>query len=158
MARLPLVSTYSVLDTSWLLELYGVPRKSRSDRRATVIEQARAARGRMVVTLPVLFELAGHLVHVHSGRQRHALVERYRDEVGRSIAQNTPWTVMPRRGNGILLKAQDLVALAKRFAAESAFGYSLADLSILDLVEQLRTRGHGVDILTFDDQLASHAG
>lgn len=152
------MNAYSVLDTSWLLELYGVPMKSRADRHATVIEQARTARGRMVVTLPVLLELARHLVHVRSGRQRHRLVERYCNEVTSSIENNAPWNVMPRRGNGILLDAQNLVALATRFAAESAFGYSLADLSILDLVERLRTRGHGVDILTFDDQLASHSG
>lgn len=132
--------------------------KSRADRHATVIEQARAVRGRMLVTLPVLLELAGHLVYVRSGRQRRSLVERYCNEVTSSIEKNAPWNVMPRRGNGILLDAQDLVALATRFAEESAFNYSLADLSILDLVERLRSRGHGVDILTFDDQLASHAG
>ena len=53
------MTDWAILDTSWLLELYQVPRHSQKDRYEEVLGQAReAAQGWMLVTVPVLFEFA----------------------------------------------------------------------------------------------------
>ena len=159
MDRVGVVTDVTVLDTSWLLELYQVPGESKPERHRRVLEQAeRAAQGRMMVTVPVLFEVANHLVHVRNGNQRRKLIERYREDVVDSLEQETPWTVVRAlQHNGILLRTQDLVGLAGRFANASSVGYSLADISIIDLTQSLHKRGMAVAILAFDKQLEAHA-
>ena len=62
------------------------------------------------------------------------------------------------RDSDILLRAQDLVDLAGRFAATSSVAYSLADISIIDLAQSLQKRGEVVAILAFDKQLEAYAG
>lgn len=149
----------TVLDTSWLLELYQVPGDSKRERHRPVLEQAKqAAQGTMMVTVPVLFEVANHLVRVGNGNQRRKLIERYREDVVDSLEQETPWTVVRAlQHNGILLRTQDLVDLAGRFANASSVGYSLADISIIDLTQSLHKRGMAVAILAFDKQLEAYA-
>ena len=110
------------------------------------------------MTVPVLFEVANHIVHVRSGDQRRKLIKRYRDDVVGSLAQEAPWTVIPTLREGdILLRTQDLVDLAKRFANTSSVGYSLADISIIDLAQGLQKREMAVSILAFDKQLEAYA-
>ena len=150
----------TILDTSWLLELYQVPGDSKQERHRHVVEQAkRAARGRMLVTVPVLFEVANHIVHVRNGYRRRKLIERYQEDVVGSLTEEeAPWTVIPTlRDSDILLRAQDLVDLAGRFAKTSSVGYSLADISIIDLAQSLQKRGMTVAILAFDKQLEAYA-
>ena len=61
----------AILDTSWLLELYEVPGDSKQERRRTVVEQAEwAIQVGMLVTVPVLFEVADHIVRVSNGDRR----------------------------------------------------------------------------------------
>ena len=150
----------TILDTSWLLELYQVPGDSKKERHWQVVEQAeRAAQGRMLVTVPVLFEVANHIVHVRNGDRRRKLIEQYRADVVGSLTEDTPWTVVPTLREGdILLRAQDLVDLAGRFAKMSSVGYSLADISVIDLAQNLQMRGMVVAILAFDKQLEAYAG
>lgn len=150
----------TVLDTSWLLELYQVPGDSKPERHRPVLEQAKqAAQGRMMVTVPVLFEVANHIVRVRNGNQRRKLIERYRKDVVDSLEQEIPWTVVRAlQDDGILLRTQDLVDLAGRFATSSSVGYSLADISIIDLTQSLyKEQGVAVAILTFDKQLEAYA-
>ena len=150
----------TILDTSWLLELYQVPGDSKQERHPHVVEQAkRAAQGRMLVTVPVLFEVANHIVHVRNGDRRRKLIEQYRGDVVGSLKEEAPWTVIPTlRDSDILLRTQDLVDLAGRFAKTSSVGYSLADISIIDLAQSLQERGMAVAILAFDKQLEAYAG
>ena len=150
----------TILDTSWLLELYQVPGDSKQERRRPVVQQAkRASQGRMLVTVPVLFEVANHIVHVRNGDRRRKLIEQYRADVVGSLTEDTPWTVVPTLREGdILLRAQDLVDLAGRFAKMPSVGYSLADISVIDLAQNLQMRGMVVAILAFDKQLEAYAG
>ena len=160
MDRISVVTDIAILDTSWLLELYQVPGDSKRERHGPVVEQARrAAQGRMLVTVPVLFEVANHIVHVRNGDRRRKLIEQYRNDVVGSLTNEAPWTVVPTlREDDILLRAQDLVDLAGRFAKVSSVGYSLADISIIDLAQSLQKRGMAVAILAFDKQLEAYAG
>ena len=148
----------SILDTSWLLELYQVPKHSTSSRFEGVRDQAIiAGGGRMYVTVPVLFEVANHIVHVSDGSRRRQLIVRFREDVSKSLCDELPWTVVRALHDDILLRAQDLIELADRFAEESAIGYSLADISIVDLAQGLQKRQLKVCILTFDEQLRAYA-
>lgn len=149
-----------VLDTSWLLELYQVPGDSKAQRHETVLAQAESAalEGRLYVTVPVLFEVANHIVHVRNGHHRRQLILKFRDAVRGSLRDETPWTVVGPLQDGILLRPQDLAKLADRFAAEAAIGYSLADISVIDPTRRLQGRQVRVSILAFDKQLEAYAG
>lgn len=148
----------AVLDTSWLLELYQVPGDSKQQRHASVLTQAaEAAKGRMLVTVPVLFEVANHIVHVRNGHERRKLIERYRDHVHASLEDDVPWTVVRALQDDILLRTQDLIELAGRFFDTSGVGYSLADISVIDVVRRLQEKGQEVRILAFDKQLEAYA-
>ena len=158
MGRVFVVSGAAILDTSWLLELYKVPGDSNPQRFESVREQAAvAAQGRMHVTVPVLFEVANHIVHVRNGHYRRRLITRFREDVSKSLRDEVPWTVFRALQNDILLRAQDLIKLADRFAEESTTGYSLADISIIDLAQRLQKRQLKVRILAFDKQLEAYA-
>lgn len=111
----------------------------------------------MLVTLPVLFELANHIVRVRDGNRRRRLAERYREDVAMSLIDDRPWTVVSDPENGVLLTAKTLLDLADRFVAQSGPGYSLADISILELARALRRQGLEVQVLTFDRDLESYS-
>lgn len=149
-----------VLDTSWLLELYRVPGDSDPQRYGTVQAQAVAAalEGRLYATVPVLFEVANHIVHVRNGHHRRQLILKLRDAIRDSLRDEIPWTVVGPLRDDILLRPQDLAKLSDRFAAEAAVGYSLADISVIDLTRRLQGRQVRVSILAFDKQLEAYAG
>lgn len=152
------MSDATILDTSWLLELYQVPGDSKRQRYEGVLDQAAiAAQGRMYVTVPVLFEVANHIVHVRNGHRRRELIKRFREDVSSSLRDEAPWTVVHALQHNVLLRTQDLIALADRFAEESAAGYSLADITVIDLAQRLQKRQLQVRILAFDKQLEAYA-
>ena len=152
------MSDAAILDTSWLLELYKVPGDSSPQRFEGVLKQAvAAAQGRMYVTVPVLFEVANHIVHVRNGHHRRQLITRFRENVSTSLRDEVPWTVVRALQNNILLRAQDLIKLADRFVEGAAPSYSLADISIIDLAQRLQKRQLKVRILAFDEQLEAYA-
>lgn len=149
----------AILDTSWLLELYEVPGDSKRERRGTVVKQAEwAIQVGMLVTVPVLFEVADHIVRVSNGDRRRKLIKKYRNDVVGSLEKGAPWAIVPAlREDDILLRVQDLVDLAGRFARDSSVGYSLANISVIDLVLDLQKKGRTVTILTFNKRLEAYA-
>ena len=152
------MSDATILDTSWLLELYQVPGDSKPQRHKPVLEQAKeATQGRMYVTVPVLFEVASHIVRVRNGHHRRNLIRKFREHLRTSLRDAVPWTVARAPQNSILLRAEDLIKLADRFAEESGAGYSLADISIIDLAQWFQQRKSNVRILAFDQQLEAYA-
>lgn len=154
------MSEVTILDTSWVLELYQVPGDSKKTRHAEVLRRTSvAARGGLFVTLPVLFEVANHIVHVRDGNVRRRLVSRFRCDLKRSLEEDVPWIVVTSMDDGILLRSEDLIALSDRFLQESGPGYSFADISVIDLATELRRkiRTVKVRILAFDEQLRSYS-
>lgn len=152
------MTDYAILDTSWLLELYQVPGHSKKGRHEEVLGQARAAmQGRMLVTVPVLFEMANHIVRIRNGHHRRRLIKQFSEHLNSSLKDETPWTVVRRSQDDILLRTEDLIELASRFVKESAVGYSLADISIVDLALHLRKGGQSVQVLAFDKQLVAYS-
>ena len=159
MARVVILSDAAIIDTSWLLELYRVPGHYKECRttsvKATTGELAEAE-CELFVTLPVLFELANHIAHVGDGNCRYALAEMLLNDIRNAVDNDFPWTIATM-SSGILLRSRDVVDLAKRFLTLSGPGYSLADISVIDLAEELRGRSKQVRILEFDKQLKAYS-
>ncbi len=150
----------AILDTSWLLEVYRVPGhydESRTDDVRAEIAEIAATGYELFVTVPVLFEVANHITRVRAGGRRRSLSERLRKDITGSIERESPWTIVPV-AHGILLRSQDVIHLADRFLEGSGPNYSFADISIIDLANELQRRGGRVRILTFDCQLESYSG
>lgn len=153
------MSGAAILDTSWLLELYRVPRYFKESRTLPVRTETAdfvQAGGELFVTVPVPFEVATHITHVRDGRRRRNLAERLRDDIRNSLDRESPWTVATN-GLDILLRSEDLVQLAQRFLESSGNGYSFADISVIDLSIRLRRPGKLVKILAFDKQLTAYS-
>ena len=160
MAGIPVLSGIAILDTSWLLELYRVPGYSKGSRLRRVRRKTRDVidgRGELLVTVPVLFEVANHVTHVRDGRRRRLLNKRFRDDVKQSIDGFGPWTIVAT-GKDVLLRSEDLIRLADRFLQAAGANYSFADISIIDLATTLQGKNRTVEILTFDGQLAAYSG
>ena len=149
----------AVIDTSWLLELYKVPGHYSESRSAEALAETDAVieKGCMLwVTAPVIFELANHIVHVKEGGIRRRLSKRLHKDLKDSDAMEVPWTIHTV-DKGIVLRSADIVSLADRFQQMSGPKYSFADLSIIDLVENLRRRERGVKVFAFDKQLQAYS-
>ena len=159
MARVAALSGAAILDTSWLLELYRVPRHFEDSQTEAVRTQTLelvAAGHELFVTVPVLFELASHITHVRDGGRRRELSERLLGDISNSLDRDSPWTIVSS-GADILLRSGDVIRLAKRFLESSGPGYSFADISIIDLATELRRPGRTVRILAFDEQLLAYS-
>ena len=159
MARVATLSGTAILDTSWLLELYRVPgdfKESRTESVLTKTAELVDAGFELLVTVPVLFEVASHITRVPDGRRRHTLGEKLRDDITSSIDRGSPWTITTV-GRNILLRSQDVIRLAERFLESSGPNYSFANISIIDLATELRRPGRTVKILAFNEQLVSYS-
>ena len=159
MARVAELNGTAILDTSWLLELYRVPHyfdESRTLPVRTETANLIEAGCELFVTVPVLFEVASHITHVRDGHHRRTLGERLRDDITCSIGRESPWTITTV-GRNILFRSQDVIQLAERFLESSGPNYSFANISIIDLAENLRRSGRRVKILTFHGQLVSYS-
>ena len=148
-----------ILDTSWLLELYRVPGYFDESRTLEVRNETTGivnAGDKLFVTVPVLFEVASHITHVRDGNRRRSLGKRLLEEIEKSFALDSPWTIVAI-GKDVLLRSEDLIELANRFLQETGPNYSFADISIIDLATELRKRNHSIKILAVDSQLAAYS-
>ena len=153
------MSGAAILDTSWLLELYRVPghfEQSRTSPVLTMTADLVNAGGELLVTVPVLFEVASHITHMHDGHRRRTLAGKLRDDIRGSLDRESPWTIITI-GSDILLRSRDVMKLAEKFLKSSGPNYSFADISIIDLAAELRRSGKAVKILAFDQQLESYS-
>ena len=145
-----------VIDTSYLCELFAVPRYSTKEaisevrRRFTVATKIGA---RVYVSLPTIFELAGHIADVPEGRERRRLSEKLRDTVFTSIREGYPWSLLPA------ISEDAVKGLLERFVRYSPEkGISLVDTILIDEANHLRkTKYRGkewqVHIWTKDERL-----
>ena len=159
MARVSILRSVAIIDTSWLLELYRVPGHFEDSRTNSVRAEASElidAKFELFVTVPVLFEVASHINHVRDGGSRRNLGEKLRDDVTTSINRESPWTITTV-GRNILFRSEDVIQLAERFLESSGPNYSFADISIIDLSAELRRLGRTVKVLAFDQQLAAES-
>ncbi|MGA2853417.1 MAG: hypothetical protein ABSE90_04730 [Verrucomicrobiota bacterium] len=87
-----------VIDTSYLVELFGCGRHSSKTASETVRERfkvANRAGGRFFVPLPCLFELGDHIADVGHDELRQKLADNFLKTVKSSLSTTKPWTITP---------------------------------------------------------------
>ncbi len=145
-----------VIDTSYLCELFAVPRYSTEEaisevkRRFAVAVEAKA---RLYVSLPTIFELAGHIADIPESRSRRKLSVDLRDVVFTSIREGQPWSLLPAINEDAV---KGLLEGFVRYSPEK--GISLVDTILIDEANHLRkTRYKGptwrVHIWTKDQRI-----
>ncbi|HIE02028.1 MAG TPA: hypothetical protein EYP59_17380 [Thiotrichaceae bacterium] len=91
-----LSGTILVIDTSYLLELFGVPGYS-DDKAIREIrkrhEKAIKDKALLFVPLPCLFELGNHIADVRDETRRQSLANLLVQTIQTSIEKSTPWTI-----------------------------------------------------------------
>lgn len=145
-----------VIDTSYLLELYAIPGKSTREAITEIrkrILSAAECGSPLYVTVHSIYELAKHVVRIPDGNQRRRYAVHVKNDVLSSLAEGTPWTVIP---------SQRLDALGKLISSfvENHIhdGIDLADGTVIDEARRLRQERYKgprwrVHILTKDRNL-----
>jgi len=107
-----------VVDTSYLIELFGCGRDSNKAASIEVrsrFKQANVSGGRFFVPLPCLFELGDHIADVGHDDLRKKLADNLVLTVTNSLAGQKPWTITPTGRPEIILPK-----LLERFAPAAA--------------------------------------
>ena len=150
------VTPVYVIDTSYLCELFAVPHYSTKKDIVEVkrrFKEAIKAGRRLYVSLPAIFELAGHIADVPDGGLRRKLSEELRDTVVSSICENFPWNLVPA------LEMNTVEELINGFVDHSREkGMSLVDTTLIDEAARLsqttyRGQAWRVHIWTKDKRL-----
>ena len=145
-----------VIDTSYLCELFAVPHYSTEGSISEVRKRfavAVEAGTRLYVSLPAIFELAGHIADVSDGGLRRKLAEELRETVVTSIREGQPWNLLP------VLDRSAVERLINGFVDHAREqGMSLVDTTLIDEAKRLREttyRGQAwrVHIWTKDQRL-----
>ena len=130
------VTPVYVIDTSYLCEFFAVPHYSTKEAISEVrkrFEVAVEAGARLYVSLPAIFELAGHIADVPEGRERRRLSEKLRDFVVSSIRESRPWILLPPLDESTVEK------LINGFVDHSReTGMSLVDTTLIGEADRLR--------------------
>ncbi len=87
-----------VIDTSYLVELFGCGRFSDKTASRTIRDRFAAANkagGRFFVPLPCLFELGDHIADVKHDGLRRELAGKLLNTVQDCLKTKTPWTITP---------------------------------------------------------------
>lgn len=125
-----------VIDTSYLLELYAIPGKSTPDAVSEIRKRllsAATSRSPFYVTVPSIYELAKHIVRIPDGNQRRRYAVHVKNDVLSSLAEGTPWTVIPSR------QLDTLGQLVSSFVENHIHdGIDLADGTLIDEARRLR--------------------
>ena len=150
------VTPVYVIDTSYLCELFEVPSHSEKKAISEVRKRFKVAAkigARLYVSLPTIFELAGHIAGIPDGRSRRRLSEKLRDTVVSCIREGRPWNLLPP------LDESTVERLIKGFVDYSQEkGMSLVDTTLIGEADRLREityRGQAwrVHIWTKDQRL-----
>lgn len=145
--------TICIVDTSILLNILGVPR--RSDQRREVLTELRrliAGKADLLLPLAAVFETGNHIAHVADGRLRRRYAEDFVVQVRAALAAEAPWVVTP------LPTREQMGTLLDRFADQAAKGIGFGDVAI---IEEWRTQANRwpkrrVMIWSLDHHLSSH--
>lgn len=148
-----------VIDTSYLVELFGCGRSSNRTASAAVRGRFQAANrggGRFFVPLPCLFELGDHIADVAHDELRQQLADRLLNTVRDSLNTSRPWTITPTGPPEEILPS--LLARFVPLAANQRIG--LVDTFTLNEALRLKEKLEGykarIHIWTNDRNLKGH--
>lgn len=135
-----------LLDTSYLVEIFRVPRLHELRAWSAITERMNQhieTDGRFYVTMPVVFEFANHIANINDGTARQKLALELESTVSASITMKKPWTFMPlgrvQKGQFVQEMIEVLKGLSSSFAAEyAAQGLGLTDVALVEAARFLR--------------------
>lgn len=150
-----------VLDTSYLLELYGVPGSSEAPAVIEIRRRfAEANRDGVLffVPLPCLLEFANHVASCRAGDLREKLLRVLADDVRTSREGRGPWTVTPAEIEVLEQLVESLPdELARTGRKQRGFGltdaYTAHEAARLKTHERVRGTGRRIHIWTRDRAL-----
>jgi hypothetical protein len=116
-----------VIDTSYLLDLYGIPGSSKSnkvdqeaqDEITQRFENAIHNKDLLFVPLPCIFEVGNHIAKAYKKDQRK-LAELFLTLIDSSVKEGVPWVITPTKDDIKFLLDEFLLELFKTFATEYA--------------------------------------
>ena len=151
--------TFIVVDTSYWLELFKIPKHYKEARYLAIKKRfAEAAKNQslLYIPIPVLFELANHIAHVDNGAVRRGFSQRFSETVKRGISNaDIFFNIMPCMDFSVASELNDsLDFFVSRFESEfSQQGLGFTDSSIILEAESLKTTENRVHIWTLDEAL-----
>ena len=159
-----LTNTILVIDTSYLLELFGVPGYSEKNAMREIRkrhENAIKDKAMLFVPLPCLFELGNHIADVRDDTRRQELANLFVQSIKTSVEKSMPWTITPPA-----IAIEDLPKLLEYFANHSVVQckgskcIGLVDTSTVLQAQRLKNErkslGYQVHIWTKDKRLKEH--
>jgi hypothetical protein len=152
------VTVFFVIDTSYLLEIYGVPTHS-SERASAEIRRRVGEAGKsdasFVVPLGCILELGNHIAKLVDGSDRHRFAKKLADDVASSVEQQWgPWVIKPA------VDVEEAPQLITELLARAASGVGLVDCATARLARGLKAKyrsfgDYRVHIWTKDSALKS---
>jgi hypothetical protein len=117
-----------VIDTSYLLDLYGIPGSSKSnkvdqeaqDEITQRLEDAIHNKDLLFVPFPCIFEVGNHIAKAYQKDQRK-LADMFSTLIESSVKEGVPWVITPTKDDiKFLLDNKFLLKLFETFATEYA--------------------------------------
>jgi predicted nucleic acid-binding protein len=157
-------TTALVVDTSYLVELFKVPKLFDpvfAERVKQRFGDAIKAGHRLYVPFPVVFEVANHIAGVPDGGSRKKLADLLANTVRSCVDSGNPWIITPASSEDILYDLSELLRLCDVYAREMAVqSIGLSDTAIIEEARRLKGKynqpGDRVHIWTRDLGLKAH--
>ena len=134
-----------VVDTSYWVELFKIPRHSSEAKHLAIKEKfawAVERKATLYFPLPCVYELANHIAHVRDGTARKNLAEQLYQTV---TAQQLPIVVTPA------CAVNELSVFIEHFKDEYVTqGIGLADAAVIDAARHLKNPNNQVHIWTLE--------
>jgi mannosyltransferase OCH1-like enzyme len=143
-----------LIDTSYLLELFGIPGHSTPEVTFKIEQrynQALKDRNRLVVPLPCIFELGNHIAQVRNGYYRREIANILLNMIKTSVRTDKPWTITPATGVEFLPELFE--GFTHNYVVQSI---GLVDTFIIQEAKYLKNPYNQVHIWTKDQALKAY--
>lgn len=153
--------TFVVVDTSYWLELFKVPKHFNEECHLKIKDFFKVASEKqfrlyLPIPIPVLFELANHIAHVEDGRVRYRLAEQFSATVKKGISvSDTLLNIVPHMAFSVANELEgSLSYFVSRFETEFVQqGLGFTDSAIILEADKLKQDINKVHIWTLDAAL-----
>lgn len=138
-----------ILDTSFLLELFALPKESTPEKHAAAVELFGVAITNsydVFCPLSVLYEVANHIADVKIVGVRMAIAEKFKETVISAHQSGVPFAVIPNGKTGDNFKElAELPQLCAQYKEHLRQGLGLTDCTIIDVAAAVKGNYHSRD-------------
>ncbi|WP_146232407.1 MULTISPECIES: hypothetical protein [unclassified Pseudomonas] len=131
-----------ILDTSYMLELFGVSLDSqpcRTEEARKLFQEAIQNGYDVFCPLSVLYELANYIVDIKDHNLQQEIAERFKEMVEGAFTVDNPFSIIPN-GNSepIYEELASLPKLCREYQGSIRMGLGLTDCTIIDVARMLK--------------------